>query len=81
MGGGAEMNGPTQCISAKCSECQKTKVLEVPSEGLAAYQNGAFIQRALPMLSAGDRELLISGICGPCFDKLFEEVEEQYADQ
>lgn len=75
------MDNATQCISAKCSECQTTKVLEVPIEGLDAYRNGALIQRALPMLSAGDRELLISGICGPCFDKLFEEVEEQYADQ
>ena len=71
-------NGPMQCISAKCSECQTTKVLEVPVEGLGAWRNGALIQRALPMLSDGDRELLISGICGRCFDAMFEEADDEY---
>ena len=71
-------NGPMQCISAKCSECQTTKVLEVPIEGLDAYRNGALIQRALPMLSPGDRELLISGICGRCFDAMCEELDGDY---
>ena len=34
------------------------------------------IQNAMPNLSADDRELLISGICGPCFDKMFPPEEE-----
>jgi hypothetical protein len=31
------------------------------------------IQNALPNISDNDRELLLSGICGECFDKIFEE--------
>lgn len=32
-----------------------------------------FIQDLMPYLSAAERELLISGTCGSCFDKLFGE--------
>ena len=38
---------------------------------------GAHIQRAYKSLTADERELLISGTCGPCFDSLFEKDEEQ----
>lgn len=31
------------------------------------------IQDIFPDLSADDREILISGICGSCYDKLFSE--------
>ena len=34
-------------------------------------EEGELIQNALPYLSADERELLISGICGGCFDKMF----------
>jgi len=37
--------------------------------------NGMHIQNAFPYLDSGQREILISGICGPCFDKIFEGKE------
>ena len=36
-----------------------------------AWENGKLIQDVMPYLSADEREVLISGICGPCFDKMF----------
>ena len=33
------------------------------------------IQKIFPELSCSDRELLRSGICGKCWDKLFPEVD------
>ena len=37
-----------------------------PSEG------GVLVQDAFPSLSPEEREQMISGICGKCFDSLFE---------
>jgi hypothetical protein len=59
-------------VEVECVMCQKFITLHVPRVG---YENwihgGVFIQDALPSLSAGERELLISKTCEPCFDKLF----------
>jgi len=38
------------------------------------WHNGeGFIQDLMPYLSTGERELLISGTCGRCFDEMFPE--------
>lgn len=67
-------------IETYCPICHTTHELEVPFEAFCAWQAGALVQDAFPMLSANEREMLISGICPPCWDNLFapseEEVEE-----
>ena len=63
----------TITIEAACGMCKQSKMLILPASGWAAYQAGMLIQRALPSVPEGDRELLISQTCGPCFDKLFDE--------
>jgi|JI10StandDraft_1071094.scaffolds.fasta_scaffold620408_3 hypothetical protein len=67
------MDSNTITIEATCGMCQQTKTLTLPASGWIAYKSGVLIQRALPSVSEGDRELLISQTCGPCFDKLFDE--------
>lgn len=67
------MDSSTITIEATCGMCKQTKTLILPASGYAAYKRGMVIQRALPSVSEGDRELLISETCGPCFDKLFDE--------
>ena len=69
------MENNTITIEATCMMCQKTKELKLPASGYAAYKAGMLIQRAMPSVPEGDRELLISQTCGPCFDKLFEEID------
>lgn len=66
--------GDIQIILRTCQGCRETKHLEVKGKDMNAWENGAHIQTVMPYLSAGDRELLISGFCGTCFDKLFETV-------
>jgi len=72
-------------VATICPMCGDTKVLSLPEAGYKAWQNGTMIQRALPELSADDRERLISGICPTCWDKMFsvpddDEDDEDYDD-
>lgn len=70
-------------ITVVCRSCEKPHTVTVIPEHFAlwgtiedgvprANPRGSLIQVAMPELSADDRELLISGTCGPCFDKMFE---------
>ena len=60
----------------KCWKCESSHELDVPREGWKAWQSGELIQDALSELDADDRELLISGTCGKCFDEMFPEVDD-----
>lgn len=60
-------------IFKTCKECHERRILVVPEDGYLLWQNGALIQSVMPTVSAGDRELLISGYCSKCFDKLWED--------
>jgi hypothetical protein len=55
----------------ECEHCKKSYSFEVRENGLEAWENGEYIQDALYDLTAGQRELLTSSICGKCFDELF----------
>lgn len=58
---------------AQCRMCKEVHQLEVTQEGIEKYQQGEYIQKCFPNLNADQRELLISGTCGTCFDKMFAE--------
>ena len=59
-------------ITRECGHCHAPKTITVSRTGYQAWDmgRGAFVQEAFPELSADDRELLVSGICGPCFDAI-----------
>lgn len=59
-----------------CKECKIEYTFMLPQDGIDLYLAGAHVQDAFPMLSPEERELMISGICGPCWDVLFPEEEE-----
>jgi hypothetical protein len=63
-------------LSRQCSECGINRQIEVPDDGYIQWQRGELIQNALPSVNIGDRELLISGICGSCFDEMFPEEDQ-----
>lgn len=63
-------------IKKTCVMCKTNHELQVNDQDLVRLQNGEHIQDVMPYLSADERELLISGICGKCFDKVFEDDEE-----
>lgn len=62
-------------LARTCTECKKGFSIEVELNDFAKWQSGKHIQHTFPYLSPGERELLISGICGECFDKLFDNNE------
>ena len=59
-------------VTRKCLVCRKVKVIEVSAKGYSNWKHGMPIQQALPEVNADDRELLMTEICGACYDKLFE---------
>lgn len=58
----------------KCKLCKRDYSLLMPVEAYVQWTQGTPIQDALRMLSPGERELLISGVCEECFDVLAKEL-------
>lgn len=75
----AQYNYETKTVTftGDCLHCKKPQTLTVSPDQFRAYETGVLIQDAFPHLDAGQREYLISGICGPCFDAMFGEPEEE----
>jgi len=65
-----------QMISKTCMFCNTTHEFKVRSMDVERLNSGEHIQNCMPYLSAGERELLISGICEPCFDSTFDDEED-----
>jgi hypothetical protein len=56
-----------------CRQCKRELQLRVPDYNYQMWHNRqASVQDAFPMLTADEREILISGICGKCFDGIFK---------
>lgn len=65
-------------VQRACIECGKVKVFKLDAFRYDMWKLGHIsIQRAFPELSADDRELLLSGFCGECYDKIFAEDEDE----
>ena len=67
-------------IERTCLICHKSYTLKVDAEDLDAFNEGHSVQHCFPYLSADERGLLISGMCGKCFDELcgedYEDADE-----
>ena len=61
------------CVVRKCHKCDKSISVMVNSKDFISWNKGSYIQNAMPYLSTDERELLISGTCGQCFDVMFAE--------
>ena len=72
-----DMLAMTSVVAVPCRHCQQVTDLTVSVKGFADWQGGELIQNALPELSADQRELLISGTCPTCWDKMFPSDEEE----
>lgn len=75
------MNPKTMDVhTTVCMFCGNAGLVKnVPLDGLERWAAGAYIQDALPSLSAGDRQQLMTGTHDACFDNAFpEEEDEEY---
>lgn len=60
-------------ISTNCPLCGTESTVFVEKEDMDKWDEGALVQNAFPYLTAGEREVLISGVCTPCWDRSFGE--------
>ena len=59
-------------IVITCGSCNKEQPpLNVDHFSLKKWRDGMKAQDAFPYLNNDERELLISGTCGTCFDRMF----------
>lgn len=63
-----------QCIIKGCGT---SRIVHVAPLDYEAWKSGKPIQDAMPYLDADIREMLISGICGDCWRKMFPPEESQ----
>ena len=75
-------------IKKDCVHCEKEFEIHVNKDDYKEWtDNGTLIQQAMPYLTPGERELLISGTCDECWDRMFgdndeeEEVEEEEEEE
>jgi hypothetical protein len=64
-------------VSRDCPDCKVTQHFTVPKSGFDAwdYGRGSLVQFAFPDLDAPLREMLVSGVCPSCWDKIFGKEE------
>ena len=58
-------------VVTQCPFCGRANEVAVNEIDYLDWQDGMMAQDAFPYLSADEREMLISGICGECWDKMF----------
>jgi hypothetical protein len=78
---GVEVKGEGAVI-VTCKKCGEEVEIPANWDEVNAWATGnQLIQHALPKLTVAEREILISGICGVCFDKMFrpEPPEDEQA--
>jgi hypothetical protein len=63
-------------FSYECRECHQVKTFDLSFADVCRWKGGELIQNVFPQLSEGDRELMISGNCGECFDEMFESMDD-----
>lgn len=64
-------------IATTCPLCQKTEEIRVIPEDYVKWREGMYIQDAFPYLSADQREQLMTGTCGACWELFFTEEEPE----
>ena len=65
-------------IAYGCNRCGGVTHIRFNANDWLDWKEGKYIQEAMPYLNADDRELMISGTCGTCFDAMFADLDEQY---
>lgn len=58
-------------IIADCPMCGTESRVVIPTHAYELWQAGCHIQNVAPELKPEQREVLISGICPKCWDKMF----------
>lgn len=63
-------------VYVQCRTCKKIYTFPCSAKQWKMLNGGYVIQQVFPRMSADDRELFVSGMCGACFDAMFEDMED-----
>ena len=61
-------------VDVTCLKCNVNHTIVLDKERYIKWQTGTHIQTVFPEIDVDTRELLISGICGSCFDLLYKDI-------
>lgn len=67
-----KINYKEVCVVICCPFCGRGNEVEVNENDYFDWDDGASAQVAFPYLSKYEREMLISGTCPTCWDKMFK---------
>jgi hypothetical protein len=62
-------------IARKCPTCPTVQTVVVDDAAYQRWQAGAYIQDAFPLLTANQREILMTGMCPKCWDGMREATD------
>mgnify|MGYP003388263233 CR=1 FL=1 len=68
--------GRDRFVTIPCRMCKVEHSLVVDAQDMFDWNSGKLIQEAMPYLSREQRELLISGTCGDCFDEMCGDFDD-----
>lgn len=71
-----KVNRKEVTIVTTCPFCGHANEVEVNEIDYLDWDDGLLVQDAFPYLSADEREMLITGICPTCWDKMFGGEDE-----
>lgn len=72
-----ELNNPHRYVfTGPCRVTKKRVSVTIPGAELYAYRRGKLIQDAMPSVSDGDREFLMSGTSQEGWNKLFPKEDD-----
>jgi hypothetical protein len=64
-------------LTGACVWCRKAQEVQVSSASFHKWRSGMHIQNAMPEVSTGHREFIMSGICEPCFDEVTKDPDDK----
>lgn len=68
-------------ISGPCKRCNAPITIQVRATDYQKLEFGDYVQDCLPYKSASEREFLLSGICGKCWDEMFPALDDEEAEE
>jgi glutaredoxin len=70
----------TVYVTRRCPHCNQTGAIGVDDKELMTYLRGEYVQRAFPNLSTPLREQIISGVHPKCWEEMFGQQEDEFAN-
>lgn len=57
----------------KCPRCSAVQTLDLDPARISEWRAGGLVQNVFPELAPDQRELLVTGLCCPCWEEVTRE--------